>query len=226
MAKAKVNSGAESDMPVRFSLEVEFLRICMRVQVCGRQHGHDLLTLLQLDTAKPDILPYDARFGELHGRDEPQKFLDGQIGSVPIFFQPIAKARIFQKLIDRTADQMRGGFVPREQQKEEHRNHLVTADVPAFLFNAHKFGDETITAILSNGFYLPFHIALHREDIRDHAQETDGTRKARKTACPSGELWPVRKWQAEKLANHRKRQLSSIAVDQVSWTTTSEQFFG
>jgi hypothetical protein len=62
MAKAKVNSGAESDMPVRFSLEVEFLRIsiCLRVQVCGRQHGHDLLTPLQPDTAKLDILPYDA----------------------------------------------------------------------------------------------------------------------------------------------------------------------
>src|SRR6516162_4079173 len=154
MAKAKVNSGAESDMPVRFSLEVEFLRICicLRVQVCGRQHGHDLLTLLQPNTAKLDILPYDARFGELHGRDEPQKFLYGQIGSVPVFFQPIAEARIFQKLIDRTADQMRGSFVPREQQKEEHRNHLVTADVPAFLFNAHKFGDETLAATLAYGF--------------------------------------------------------------------------
>src|ERR1700730_5186399 len=47
MAKAKMNSGAEGDMPVRFSLEIEFLRmcICLRIQVCGRQHGHDLLTL-------------------------------------------------------------------------------------------------------------------------------------------------------------------------------------
>ena len=47
MAKAEMNSGAEGNMAVRLSLEIELLRICvgLRIQVCGCQHRHDLLTL-------------------------------------------------------------------------------------------------------------------------------------------------------------------------------------
>src|SRR6516164_6120213 len=77
MAEAKVNPGTEADMSVRPPLQIEFLGIgvCLRIQICGREHGHDLLTLLQPDTTKLGVLADEARFGELHRRDEPQKFL-------------------------------------------------------------------------------------------------------------------------------------------------------
>src|SRR6266511_3145611 len=71
MAQAIMNSGAEGDVPVRLSLEIEFLRMHVRsrIQVGGRQHGNDLLTLLQPDTVELDVFPHEAGFGELYGRD-------------------------------------------------------------------------------------------------------------------------------------------------------------
>src|SRR6516162_1679909 len=47
MAKAEMNPGAEGNMAVRLSLEIELLWICVRlwIQVRGCQHRHDLLTL-------------------------------------------------------------------------------------------------------------------------------------------------------------------------------------
>src|SRR3984893_12690428 len=228
MAEAKVNSGAEGQMPVRPALEIELLGsfVCLRIEVCGRQHGHDLETLFQPDAAKLDVLADQARFGELYGRDEPQKFLYRQTNPRPILFEPIAQRRIFQKLINRAANEVSGGLVPREQQQEQHRHHFVTADVSAFLFKADKLGDQTLAAFLAYGFPLPFHVALNREDIRDHAQEADGAREAREAACPGGKLWPVGKGQAEKLANHRKREPARITVDEVGWTALFEQLPG
>ena len=86
MPQAEMNAGAEGDMPVGPALEIKLLRmrIGLRIEVCGHQHGNDLLALLQPDTAELEI-PAD-RFGELHRREEPQEFLDSQIGPAPVFF--------------------------------------------------------------------------------------------------------------------------------------------
>jgi hypothetical protein len=97
MTKAKMNSSAEGDMPVWLALEIELLRmdVGVRIEVRSRQHRHDLVALLQLDSAELDILAHIARLGELHGRDETQELLDGQAGAVPVFLQPVAQARVF-----------------------------------------------------------------------------------------------------------------------------------
>src|SRR6516164_1311555 len=89
MAEAKMNSGAESKMPVRLSRQIELfrMRICLRIEVGSRQHGHDLLTLSQLDTAELDVFANKSRLGELHHRNEPQEFLHGQTRPAPVFFQ-------------------------------------------------------------------------------------------------------------------------------------------
>src|SRR5262249_54101393 len=69
MAKAKMNSGAEGDMPVWLALEVELLRmdIGLRIQIRGHQHRHDPIALLQPDSTELDVLAHVARLGELHG---------------------------------------------------------------------------------------------------------------------------------------------------------------
>ena len=68
--------------------------------------------------------------------------------------------------------------MPGEQQQEQHRHHLVAADFSAFLFDAHKLGDETIAAIFSYRFHVPFQITLHRkngrEKLGEQAQEAEG----------------------------------------------------
>src|SRR5215510_2425938 len=122
MAKAEMNSGAEGDMPVWLALEIELFRIdiSVRIEVRGRQHRHDPVALLQPDTAELDILAHIARLGELHGRDETQEFLDGQAGAAPVLLQPVTQASVLQELMDRAADQMRGGLVARKQEQEEH----------------------------------------------------------------------------------------------------------
>jgi hypothetical protein len=86
MAETKMNSGAEGEMPVRLSRKVELFRawICLRIEVCRRQHGHDLVALLQSDAAKFDVFANEPRFGELHGRDEPQELFHRQIGPIPV----------------------------------------------------------------------------------------------------------------------------------------------
>src|SRR5262249_32300867 len=135
MAKAKMNSGAESDMPIWLALEIELFRIDIgvRIEVGGCQHRHDPVALLQLHTAELDVLADVARLGELHGRDETQEFLDRQAGAVPVLLQPVAQAGVLQELISGAADQMRGRLVPREQEQEDHRHHLIAADLSTLL---------------------------------------------------------------------------------------------
>jgi len=92
MSQAKMNPSAEGDVPVRPSLEIElvWMIVRLRIEVCGGQHGHYLGTALQPNTAKFHVLAYEARFGELHWGNEAQKFLDGEIDMTPVLFQPIA----------------------------------------------------------------------------------------------------------------------------------------
>jgi hypothetical protein len=69
-------------------------------------------------------------------------------------------------------------------------------------------------------------IALHGEHIRNKAQEADSARETREAARPGGKFRPVGKRQAEKLANHRKRQLARVAVYEVGRASRCEQFVG
>ena len=52
MAKTKMNSGAECEMPVWLAREIKLFRvgIRLRIEVGCRQHGHDLLAPFQPDT--------------------------------------------------------------------------------------------------------------------------------------------------------------------------------
>jgi hypothetical protein len=119
---------------------------------------------------------------------------------------------------------MRGGLVPREQQQEHHRHHLAAADLSAFLFNAHKLRDKPFAAILAHSIQVALQIALHGEHVRNEAQEADSACQAREAAGPGRKLRPVGKRQAEELANHRKRQLPRVAVDEVGRASRCEQF--
>src|SRR5262245_291144 len=212
MAKAEMNSGAESDMPVWLALEIELLRmdIGVRIEVRGRQHRHDPVTLLQLDTAELDILSYIARLGELHRRDETQKLLDRQAGAVPVLLQPVAQASVFQELMDRAADQMGGRLVPREKKQEDHRHHLIATDLSALFLHAHELGDETLTTMPAHGFEIILQIAPHREHIGDHGEETHWSRDARDVACPGGEFRPIGKRETEEVADHRQPPLACV----------------
>src|SRR5262249_31110603 len=82
MPQTEMNTGAEGDVPVRPALEIKLLRmrIGLRIEVRGHQHGNDLLALLQPDTAELELPADVARLGELHRREEPQEFLDREIG--------------------------------------------------------------------------------------------------------------------------------------------------
>ena len=95
-----MDAGAEGDVAVRLALQVEpfRMRIGLRVHIGGGQHRHDLVAPPQPDAAELDVLAHIARFGELHRRDEPQKFLDRQIEPAPVLLQPVAQPRILQEL--------------------------------------------------------------------------------------------------------------------------------
>jgi hypothetical protein len=61
------------------------------------------------------------------------------------------------------------GFVTGEQQ--QHRHHLVAADVSPFLFDADKLGDQSFAAGLTRGLQTLLHIAFHGEDLRNEVRK-------------------------------------------------------
>jgi hypothetical protein len=67
MAKTKVDTRPESEMPVGLSFEIEsfgmFVRF--RVHIGCRQHGHDLLALPQANAIEVNVPAHKARLGEL-----------------------------------------------------------------------------------------------------------------------------------------------------------------
>ena len=87
-----MNPDTEGDVPTWPSPKFELLRMFarLRIEVPSGQHGHDFFALLQPDTPKLHVLSHEARPGELHRGNEPQKFLDGGAGATPILLQPIA----------------------------------------------------------------------------------------------------------------------------------------
>jgi hypothetical protein len=91
-----MNPGAEGDVPVRPSLELELFRMVvrLRIEIPRDQHGHDFFTPHQPDAAKLHVLSDEAQLGELHWGNEPEKFLDAGVGAAPILFQPIAQSRL------------------------------------------------------------------------------------------------------------------------------------
>src|SRR6266404_955354 len=50
--------------------------------------------------------------------------------------------------------------------------------------DAHDLGDQPFAALLANDLKMPFHIAFHGKDVRDHAQESARTRKTGEAAGP------------------------------------------
>src|SRR5262249_25159373 len=221
MPQTEMNAGAEGDMPVRPALEINLLRmrIGLRIEVRGHQHGNDLLALLQPDTADLELPVAVAGLGDLHGREEPQEFLESEMAPAPFFFWPVTQSGFFQELMHRAADEMRGGFVPREQQQEDHRHHLVAADLTAVLLDAHQLGNQPLAATFARDLQLLLQVAPHRvkthDNLRNHADEPDGAGEAREATGPGRELGPVGKRQAEQLADHRERQLARVALDEV-----------
>src|SRR4029450_5634009 len=112
VAQTEMDPRAELQVAVGLPLEIKLLRtrVCIRIHVGSRQHGHDFFTLLQPNSTELDIFPDETRLGELDGRDEAQEFLNCQIGAAPILLEPIAQGGSSGELVDRSADQMCGGF--------------------------------------------------------------------------------------------------------------------
>src|SRR6185503_1273076 len=139
----------------------------------GRHHGHDPVALLQPNPAELHVLSHEPRLRKLHRRDEAQEFLDRETNPTPILLEPISQRRILEKLVDRSADQMGGGFRPGAQQQKDHRYHFVGADVPAFHFNAHKLGYQALSSMLAGEPQLLLEVAFHLPKAPDHAQDAD-----------------------------------------------------
>src|SRR5258706_14868205 len=106
-----------------------------------------------------------------------------------------------------------------KQQQEHHGYDFVTADLSAVLLDAHDLGDQPFATLLPDSLQMPFNIALHGKDVRDHAEESERAGEPSEAAGPGDEFWPVGKRQPEQFANHRQRQLSRIALDEVGWAS-------
>jgi hypothetical protein len=80
---AAAGDRAEGDVVVRPALEIELLGryVCRRIQVGGRQHGHDLIPAFEPGAAEIHLLPHEPRLRELHRGDEAQEFVDRQVRS-------------------------------------------------------------------------------------------------------------------------------------------------
>src|SRR5262249_8719329 len=204
MTKAEMDSCAESNVAVRPPLEIELLgeHVCCWIHVGGYQHGHDLVAVFKPDAVQLHILPYKARFRELHRRYKAEKFLDRQVGSAPVLLQPVTQFRIFRELKNRAAYEMRSSLVTRQQEQEHHRYHLLARYRRAFFFDLDKLGDQALAADFAGMLQTLLQIALNSGHSRYHAHEVEGAGNARRASRPGHEFWPICKWQAEQLADH------------------------
>jgi hypothetical protein len=81
VTQTEMNSRAEREMAIGAPLQIDGLRIRVGFRIhigCG-QHDHDLVTGLQPNPTELNLFSDKTRLGELHGRDEAQKFLNRQI---------------------------------------------------------------------------------------------------------------------------------------------------
>src|SRR5260370_40636888 len=104
-------------------------------------------------------------------------------------------------------------------QQEHHGYDFVTAELSAVLLDAHDLGDQPFTTLLPDGLKVPFDIAPHGKDVRDHAEESERTGEAGEAAGPGDEFWPVGKRPPEQFADHLQRQLARIALGEVGWAS-------
>src|SRR5262245_35615564 len=109
-----VDDRSQGDWEGRAPIEVDSLGPLIRrwIQICGREHGHDLVSRFKPHAAKYRVLSNKARLGELHRRDEAEESFDRETCAPPIFHQPISKSPISQQFEHRPADEMRGRLVP------------------------------------------------------------------------------------------------------------------
>jgi hypothetical protein len=223
-----MDSGPEREVSVRPPLEIQSLGplVRIRVHVGGRHHGGDLVALLQADAAELDVLAHEARLGELYRRDEAQEFLDRQIDPAPVLREPIAQRGVLDELVDRSADQMGGGFRAGAQQQKNHCHHLVGADPFAFDFDPHQLRDQAFAALLPRDPQAPFQIAPHLVEAAEQAQEADDAGDARDSVGPGDESRPVGGRQTEQFADDRERQHPRIADDQIGRAALREQLIG
>src|SRR5262249_2435962 len=163
MTEAEMDACSECDVPIWPSSKVEPLGVLVRhrVQIGGREHGHDLVSRFKLHAAKYRVLSNKARLGELHRRDEAEEFFDRETCAAPILHQPISKPPISQQFEHRPADEMRGCLVPGKQQQEDHRHHLVATEALALLFHADEFGSQAFAAADAGRLQMHFQEALH-----------------------------------------------------------------
>jgi len=147
-----MDASAEGHVLVRLALEIEPLGRCdcRRIKVSGHQHCHDLIAVFQPNPAEIHVAAHEPWFRDLHRGDEAQELLDRKIGSAPVLRQPVTQRGIFSKLEDRSADEMRGGLVPRKQEQENHGDHLITAEPRALPLNEDERGDQPIAADLAD----------------------------------------------------------------------------
>ena len=121
---------------------------------------------------------------------------------------------------------MRRGVGARRQQQKQHRHHFVAADAPAFHFDPHQLGYQSLAAFLAGRLQALGHVAPHLPDGSDHAQEADDARELCPSLGPGDELRPVGPRQAQQLANHRQWQRLRIARNKVGRTSFGKQLRG
>ena len=226
MSQTEMHARSERHLAIGFPCKIQLfrVRICLRVHVGSGQHRHDPVAFLQMYATKIDILADEARLGELHGRDEAQKFLDRQVGAAPVFLEPIAQLGCLQYLVDRPADQMRGRFRSRTEKQKDHRQHLLAADATAFLFDANEFCDQTFTAAFAGDLQPAFQIFLHRLHPGHHAEEAAHAIKLGNANGPADKPGSIGTRQSEQFADRQKRQPERIALDQIGCLSLSEEF--
>src|SRR2546425_10178238 len=117
-------------------------------------------------------------------------------------------------------------FRPGPKQKKDHCPHFVGVDAPAFFFDTHELGYQTLPAMLAGEPQALLQVAFHLRKAPDHAQEADDAGEPRDRVRPSDEFRPVGRRQAKQLTDDRQRQYSRISLDEVGRTSIREQLAG
>src|SRR5665811_795652 len=124
-------------------------------------------------------------------------------------------SRVLLKRDDAVADQVRGGLKPGEQQQKDHGDQLVFTQLVAVLFRAHQLADHPFARMKPAFLDLLAHIVDHAAHGKKGTEHPEAAPHGRRGLRPDREHVAVLTRQAEKYADHLKRQAARERVHKV-----------
>ena len=207
--EAEMHACAEGEVRVRVARDVETVRILElgRIAVCRREESGEHVAAAELPSLPDHVAGREARLGHLHWRYVAQAFLDAGRHQAWIALQPAALILMRQQRKEPAGNQMGGGFLPRAEEQENHRDQFVLAELLPVSFGVAQRGDQSVRQRSASRSRNAAKIADNADHAGNGADDRADIGSILQPAQPILEPIVILLRQAEHRADDRKRQV-------------------